>query len=183
MGRKVKAHQQSWNQSRKLSASCFSISFAFRSDPVPHSDWSLWASPKRTLFLRKSHFPESGSPDLLSPLRLSPFYRKCALVSVALSFSFLVSVSSATKRGCSYLPCLPSSWDCCEFSCEIVCEITFPFAKSSPNIMLLLSTVDGEICVYYDVRSALCPAFDKLKDVLGMRGRVRNVSFNIIIKY
>lgn len=49
--------------------------------------------------------------------------------------------------------------------------------------MLLLSTVDGETCVDYDVCSALCPAFDKLKDVLGMRGCVRNVSFNIIIKY
>ena len=48
---------------------------------------------------------------------------------------------------------------------------------------MLLSAVDGEICVYYDVCSALCPAFDKLKDVLGMRGRVRNVSFNFIIKY
>lgn len=105
------------------------------------------------------------------------------LVSVALSFSFQVSLPLAVKGGCSYLPCLPSSWDCYEFSCEIVSEITFPFAKSSPDIMLLLSTVDGETCVDYDVCSALCPAFDKLKDVLGMRGCVRNVSFNIIIKY
>lgn len=49
--------------------------------------------------------------------------------------------------------------------------------------MLLMSAVDEEVCVYDDVCSALHTAFDKLKDVLGRRRGVKNVSFNIIIKY
>lgn len=89
------------------------------------------------------------------------------------SFSFL------TCKVRLFVSTLPTSWDCYEFNCEI----TFQFVKSTLHIMLLMSPVDEEVCVYYDVCSALHTAFDKLKDVLGRRRGVKNVSFNIIIKY
>lgn len=99
MDRKIKAHRQSDHEIGIANSMPLAFLFCLlsASDLVPRSDWSLWASPKRTLLLRKSHFPESSSPDLLNPLRLLLFLQKMCLVSVALSFSVLVSVFSAIK--------------------------------------------------------------------------------------
>ena len=118
------------------------------------NNWSLQLSPAETSFLRNLIFRSSITLAFSIPTDY-PF-----IDSYPLSVSFLVCKMGLIKST------LPTSRDCCEVRWEVICEISFQFIKSIPNIRLLpseqwmnhrgFSSDDG---------LAWCTAFEKVKGV------------------